>query len=109
VLRRTTTSLAACLAFATGCQAVGVNPTGSLATHPESSGGSIANVPAYRGDSAHSGQMPGPGPSSEPLVAWQYATGGPLHSSAVVRGETVYVVSGDGVVHALGLTDGAVR
>lgn len=106
---RTTTSFAVCLAFLAGCQAADLTSTGSPTAQPDPSQISTAEVATYRGDAARTGQMPGPGPSGVPRIAWQYATGGQLRSSAVVRGGTTYVVSGDGIVHALALVDGAIR
>jgi outer membrane protein assembly factor BamB len=65
------------------------------------------DVLTYRGDSARTGAMPGPGPSSNPHVVWQFQADGPIGSSVAVIGGTVFLVSGDGEVHALDLETGA--
>jgi eukaryotic-like serine/threonine-protein kinase len=68
-----------------------------------------ADVPAYRGSSARTGVMPGPGPAGEPRLAWQFQADAPIRSSPAVVGETVFVASTDGVVHALEFATGSER
>jgi len=53
--------------------------------------------------------MPGPGPSGDPRIAWQFQADGPFGSSPAVVDGVVYAVSGDGVVHALELGSGQER
>lgn len=67
------------------------------------------SVDTYRGNAARTGVMPGPGPEGSPDVAWRFAAGGPFASSPVVRDGVVFAVSGDGVVHAVGLATGDER
>lgn len=74
--------------------------------------GSRANtsdVPAYRGDSARTGVMPGPGPTAEPQLVWQFQADAAIRSSPAVVGDSVFIASTDGVVHALDFATGAER
>jgi len=67
------------------------------------------SVPTFRGDSARTGVMPGPGPSGSPAVAWKFqADSGSFRAPAVVDG-VVYALAGDGLVHALELGSGHER
>ncbi|HYP60816.1 MAG TPA: PQQ-binding-like beta-propeller repeat protein, partial [Thermomicrobiales bacterium] len=50
-----------------------------------------AAVPMSRANPARTGEMPGPGPSSEPVVKWQYDTGAIIYSSPAVVDGVVYV------------------
>ena len=68
-----------------------------------------ADVLTYRGDAARSGQMPGPGPTKRAVIHWTFDAGGPIQSQAVVRSGCVYLVSTDGVLHALDLATGLER
>lgn len=67
------------------------------------------DVPTYRGDSARTGVMPGPGPSAKPGVAWTFQADSPIRSSPTVSGDTVFVSAVDGVVHALEVSSGRER
>ncbi len=67
------------------------------------------DVPTYRGDSARTGVMPGPGPSGDPQVVWQFQADAEFRSSPAVVGGTVFVASVDGTVHAIELSSGARR
>lgn len=67
------------------------------------------DVPTYRGDSARTGVMPGPGPTTAPPLAWSFQTQGPIRSSPAVMGRMVFVASADGIVHALKIEDGTER
>ena len=66
-----------------------------------------ADVPTYRGDSARTGVMPGPGPATSPTLAWSFQAGGAIGSSPSLAGRTVFVVSEDGVLHALRFETGS--
>ena len=68
-----------------------------------------SDVPTYRGDSARTGVMPGPGPTTAPPLAWSFQAQGPIRSSPAVVGKTVFVASTDGIVHALAIEDGTER
>ena len=68
-----------------------------------------ADVPTYRGDSARTGAMPGPGPSGKPHVAWTFQADSAIRSSPTVSGDTVFVSAVDGVVHALEVSTGRER
>jgi outer membrane protein assembly factor BamB len=94
---------------------VGVLVAGTLLT---SCGGSAAapsvvptspasgDVTTYRGDAGRTGAMQGPGPTGSPGVAWQFQAGAPVGSSPAVVGDRAYLLSNDGVVHALNLATG---
>jgi eukaryotic-like serine/threonine-protein kinase len=45
--------------------------------------------------------MPGPGPSGPPALRWTFEAGAPIGSQVAVVGRVVYLVSADGVVHAI--------
>ncbi len=66
------------------------------------------SVPMFRGNAAHTGEMPGPAPdaSNDIAVRWQFATGGMVRSSPVVANGTVYVGSFDMNVYAIDLQTG---
>lgn len=68
-----------------------------------------SDVPGYRGDSARTGVMPGPGPRAEPQLVWQFQADASIRSSPAVVGESVFIASTDGVVHALDFATGAER
>ena len=93
-MRSTATFLrfAACL-IAAGCTVSPVAPTG--------------DVPAYRGNSARTGFMAGPGPSAPVASAWEYQAGAAIGSSPVVVGGNAIVVSAEGTVHAVSVQTGA--
>jgi eukaryotic-like serine/threonine-protein kinase len=73
------------------------------------SGASTGDVPTYRGDSGRTGVMPGPGPSGEPRIAWQFQADSLIRSSPTVSGGAVFVSTMGGLVHALELSTGAER
>ena len=66
------------------------------------------DVTTYRGDAGRTGVMEGPGPTGSPGVAWQFQAGAPIGSSPAVVGERAFLLSNDGVVHALDLATGTV-
>jgi outer membrane protein assembly factor BamB len=68
-----------------------------------------SDVPSYRGDSARTGVMPGPGPSAQPRVTWKFQADSPIRSSPTVVGGTVFVAAEDGLVLALELSTGRER
>ena len=67
---------------------------------------SSGDVTSYRGDSARTGVMPGPGPAGAPTVAWSFKAGASIGSSPLVIGDTVVFVDREGSVHALSLRTG---
>ncbi len=68
-----------------------------------------ADVLTYRGDMSRSGRMPGPGPTGDVGVAWQFEAGAPIGSQAVVGDGIVYVITTRGTLYALDLANGSVR
>jgi len=68
-----------------------------------------APVPAqgmFRGDAAHTGVYGGKAPRELHGVKWRFATGGPVLSSPVLDGDTLYFGSGDGNVYAVDAVTG---
>lgn len=59
-----------------------------------------STVPMFRGGPAHTGVYPAAS-GSYGGIAWRIETGGPVRSSPVVTGGTVYVGSSDGSLYAL--------
>ena len=57
-----------------------------------------SDVPMFRGNPAHTGQMPGVGPQGDPVLLWKFAThgGGDVCSVAVLDG-MVFVGSSVGI------------
>jgi serine/threonine-protein kinase len=64
--------------------------------------------PMFRGDSTHAG-LTNHGPKGHPLVQWQFRTNGPVQQSLAIVGDTVYVPTDFGFVHAIGVADGVER
>jgi eukaryotic-like serine/threonine-protein kinase len=102
---------AAAILLIAGCGASGAPSITTLASSPAAVGspspGLEASVATYRGNAARTGLMPGPGPSGRPVVDWTFDAGAPIGSSPAVLDGIVYLLSNDGVVHALALTTGA--
>ena len=67
------------------------------------------HVPAYRGNAARTGMMPGPGPIDDARVAWKLTADGPIYSAPVVAGGMVYVAAGSGSLYAIDLATGRQR
>ncbi|MCA9878938.1 MAG: PQQ-binding-like beta-propeller repeat protein [Thermomicrobiales bacterium] len=63
-------------------------------------------MPMYRGNAARTGENPGPGPATRPLVAWKAFVGGESYASPVVGLGDVFVATKSGAVVALSLQDG---
>ncbi len=84
----------------TSCGGLATTPS-AMPTNPAS-----GDVTTYRGDAGRTGVMPGPGPTGSPDVAWQFQAGAPIGSSPAVVGDRVFLLSSDGVVHALDLATG---
>jgi outer membrane protein assembly factor BamB len=69
-----------------------------------------ASVPTYRGNSARTGEMAGPGPAGKhPTIAWEFEADGAFSNSPVVADGTVFAASGEGRIHALDLATGGER
>jgi outer membrane protein assembly factor BamB len=82
-----------------------VGPT--MAAMP--TGGIDADVPSYRGNAARDGVMPGPGPVGNPILAWKVNLPGPVGTSPVTVGGTVFIAVRTGSLVALDLQTGAQR
>ena len=68
-----------------------------------------AEVPMFRGDSAHTGVYPSAKVPSLDRIAWKFKTGAKVISSPAVAGGTVYIGSGDYRVYALDAADGRLK
>lgn len=66
-----------------------------------------ASAAMFRGDPAHTGVYPGPGPRAYGGLRWRAATAGPIRSTPAVAGGRLYVGSADGHVYALDAQTGA--
>jgi len=99
-----TSTVASPGAYGGGVVSKSRDPGGSLDPTP----GSL-DVRTYRGGDTRAGVMPGPGPDGQPLIRWTFEAGAPIGSQVAVVGGVVYVVSTDGVVHALDLDTGTER
>jgi outer membrane protein assembly factor BamB len=64
--------------------------------------------PGFRGDATHNG-VAATGPTGRPVPRWQLHADGAIASHIAVVGDTAYVASDDGVVHALTVADGTER
>ncbi len=64
------------------------------------------DVLAFRGDSAHSGQQPGPAPASNLKLAWRFDTGGEVYSTPVIAKGVLYAASKNGFLYALNAETG---
>ena len=78
----------------------------SMLGAPAIAGDRAGDIPAYRGDAARTGMMPGPGPSGTPEVVWSFQSGAPIASQVAVVGDAVFLVTVTGSVHALEITTG---
>lgn len=68
-----------------------------------------AEVAMFRGNAAHTGEMPGPGITGRPYRAWRFESTGELYSSPAVAGGLVYVGTKSGFIYALDATTGDER
>jgi outer membrane protein assembly factor BamB len=64
------------------------------------------SVVMYRGDAAHTGELPGPGIVGRPYRAWRFDSAGELYSSPAVVDGLVFVGSKSGYLFALDAKDG---
>jgi outer membrane protein assembly factor BamB len=60
-----------------------------------------ASVAMYRGNAAHTGELPGPGITGRPYRVWRFDTAGELYSSPAVANGLVYIGSKTGFIYAL--------
>ncbi|MGH2531939.1 MAG: PQQ-binding-like beta-propeller repeat protein [Thermomicrobiales bacterium] len=58
-------------------------------------------VAMFRGDPAHTGRHPGPGPVGDPTIEWRVHTGGELYSTAAVSEGVIYVGTKSGSLLAI--------
>jgi len=63
----------------------------------------------FRGNAAHTGEQPGPGPKGAPALRWAFATGDHIRSSPAVVDGTVYFGSSDKFLYAVDAATGGER
>jgi outer membrane protein assembly factor BamB len=68
-----------------------------------------AQAAMFRGGPSHSGEYHTRGVAAFGGLQWRVQTNGPVRSSPVLAGSTIYIGSGDGNVYAINATTGAVR
>jgi eukaryotic-like serine/threonine-protein kinase len=66
------------------------------------------NWPGFRGDAARNG-LAVRGPIGNPVVDWQFHADGSIRHAIAISGDVALAPSDDGVLHALGVEDGAER
>jgi outer membrane protein assembly factor BamB len=68
-----------------------------------------AQVAMFRGGAAHTGEYRTRGVPAFGGLQWRVQTKGPVRSSPVILGSTLYIGSGDGNVYAIDVPTGAIR
>ena len=68
-----------------------------------------AQVTMFRGGPSHTGEYRTRGVPAFGGLQWRVQTGGPVRSSPVIAGATIYIGSGDGTVYAINANTGVVR
>src|SRR5581483_8850150 len=63
----------------------------------------------FRGDAHRSGVYDSAGPREQPAIRWRLTTNGPIRSSPLVVGSSVYVGSGDQYLRAVDVVSGKER
>ena len=66
-------------------------------------------VTMFRGGASHTGEYRTRGVPAFGGLQWRVQTGGPVRSSPVIAGSTIYIGSGDGNLYAINGTTGVVR
>src|SRR5919108_656854 len=74
-----------------------------------SSATAFAQMAMFRGGPAHTGEYRTRGVPAFGGLQWRVQTGGPVRSSPVIDGSTIYIGSGDGNVYAINANTGTVR
>jgi outer membrane protein assembly factor BamB len=88
----------------------------ALALPTAGSGDAMAQRPAgpapalgFRGDARHTGVYGTAGPRELPVMRWRLMTDGPIRSSPLLVGSTIYVGSGDRFLRAVDVASGKER
>jgi outer membrane protein assembly factor BamB len=63
----------------------------------------------FRGNSAHTGELAGPGPTGQPVLAFRFDAGGEIISSAAARNGLVYFTGRRGDIYAVDAANGELR
>jgi outer membrane protein assembly factor BamB len=72
-------------------------------------GRSIPDVPMFQGNPQRTGDLPGPGPTSAPVVLWSFPTGGRISGAPAVVDDMLYIGSADGSLYAIDALTGVKR
>ena len=56
----------------------------------------------FRGNSALTGEQPGPAPTGEPKLLWRFQTGDWIEAAPAIIDGVIYVGSDDGFLYAIG-------
>lgn len=70
--------------------------------------GAANDVPMFRGNAAHTGEEPGPGPGDTPRIGWRLTADGPLTEGMAMVDGTIYANAGNTLL-AIDATTGAMR
>ena len=92
----------------TGGTALEANSPANSANPSSTGPAAFGNVPMYRMDPTHQNVQPGPGPDGQPQLAWSMKLGGAT-STPILGDGTLFVVSDDGILHALDARTGDER
>jgi RNA polymerase sigma factor (sigma-70 family) len=116
VMTRITNTLSLLLAASLILASGGVLTCGALASlWPQAKASHVdVSAPAltmhsFRGGPRHTGVCDSTGALTQPVIRWRLATDGPIRSSPLVVGATLYVGSGDGYLRAVDVVSGRER
>jgi outer membrane protein assembly factor BamB len=70
--------------------------------------GTKDGVPMFRGNAAHTGVEPGPGPAGTPTIRWRLTVDGPLTEAVAIADGTIYANDGNALI-AIDAADGVTR
>jgi outer membrane protein assembly factor BamB len=88
---------------------IGKGRIGAVTPEPTETTASASAVLMARANPARTGEMPGPGPDSEPGIAWSFATEEDIYSSPAVVDGVVYFGGNDGRLYAIDASTGLER
>ncbi|HZF10667.1 MAG TPA: PQQ-binding-like beta-propeller repeat protein [Thermoanaerobaculia bacterium] len=95
--------LGAVLAIQIGSVACGAD---GAAGPPAATAATAGTAAQFRGGPEHTGMYPGTPPRDSAALRWSFPTAGPVRSTPLVAGGTVYLGSGDGSLYALDAATG---
>ena len=81
--------------------------SGAAATEASGSAQDLAGeMPMARGNPAHTGEQPGPGPRGQPVLLWRFESNAAILSSPSVSRGRVFVGNDDGVLFSIDAAEG---